>query len=133
MVKKDLTAAAAKGADLFFTTSDAQDAAIPHKAQEESAEQLEATIQDMHEAIITQEQERAARREAQKAATAEKHASKRRITIEVSRALYDYVAVMAGISGTNGTRYVIDLIERDKELNGDIYSKAKELVNARKR
>lgn len=149
MAKKDLTAAAARGADLFFSAADAhntqetqnaehaQQTVKPHKAQEENPAQLAQTVQEMEQAIITQEAEHAAQKQARldarKAETAARRASRKRLNIELSAAGYDYVKVMAGITGTNVTRFISDLIDKEAETNNATYKAAKELIdNARK-
>lgn len=157
MAKKDLKAAAAKGADLFFSAANEQNAqytlhtqdiqdtpdiqdtlnAQPvlnlQKAQDMQPAELAQTVLDMEQAIITQEQERAQRKEARKAETAARHAAKKRFNVEISRESYDYLAVMAGITGVSVNRFLSDLIDREAATNSATYTAAKELIqNARK-
>ncbi len=145
MAKKDLHAAAAKGADLFFSaahtqetqnteyTQDTQSVVIPHRAQDEQHAQLAETVQDMQQSIIEQEQARQRRRESRKAETAARQAKKKRFNAEISLESYDYLAVMAGITGVSVNRYLSDLIDREATTNNATYKAAKELIqNARK-
>ena len=138
MAKKDLAAAAARGADLFFSANDTQptqptqntqptqSTVTPHKAQDEKPAQLAQTVQEMQSAIVTHETEKAARK-------AEKQANKKRLNIEITSGGYDYVSIMAGITGVSVTRFISDLIDREAATNNAMYKAAKELIsNARK-
>ena len=136
MAKKDLAAAAARGADLFFSANDtqntqetqlAQPTVKPHKAQDEQPAQLAQTVQEMQNAITAHETEKAA----QKAA---KQANKRRLNIEITSGGYDYVSIMAGITGVSVTKFISDLIDREAATNNSTYKAARELIeNARKK
>ena len=134
MAKKDLSAAAAKGADLFFTqnsqnTQDTQPAQVtdqPHRAQDEQPAQLAQTVQEMQQAIIDKEQ-----RKAELAAA--KKANKKRLNLEISLASYDYVSIMAGITGVSVNKFISDIIDREAATNNQTYLAAKEIIaNARK-
>lgn len=135
MAKKDLTAAAARGADLFFSANDAQKTQDtqpaqytqkPHKAQEEQPAQLAQTVQEMQDAITTRETQKAQEKAAR---AAEKKASKRRLNIEITSGGYDYVSIMSRITGVSITRYISDLIDREAATNNETYKAAKELIN----
>ena len=139
MAKKDLAAAAARGADLFFSANDAhntqetqpaQHTQKPHKAQDEQPAQLAQTVQEMQEAIITHETQKAQDKAARAAA---KKASKKRLNIEITSGGFDYISVMARITGVSVTRFISDLIDREAATNNVTYKAAKELIdNARK-
>lgn len=144
MAKKNLKEAAARGADLFFSTADTQHAQDtqytqstqntdkPHKAQEEQPAQLAQTVRDMQDAIATQEAERTAHKEIKKAETAARKASRKRLNIEISASGYDYVRVMAGITGKSVTAFIAALIDREAATNNETYTKAREIIdNAR--
>lgn len=141
MAKKDLKAAAARGADLFFSANDAQETqetqntqhtVKPHKAQDTQQTQLAQEVQEMQEEINTQEAAREERKKARKAETAARRATRKRLNIDISKAGYDYIAVMAGIKGVSVTRFISDLIDREAETNNELYKAAKELIdNAR--
>ena len=135
MAKKDIQAAAARGADLFFSANDAQKTQLtqptqqtvkPHKAQDEQPAQLAQTVQEMQEAITTQETRKAEKKAARAAA---KKAEKRRLNIEITSGGFDYVSVMAGITGVSVTRFISDLIDREAATNNATYKAAKELIN----
>jgi hypothetical protein len=140
-MKRGLQEAAARGADLFFSAADAQHAqdtqetqhaqqtVMPHKAQDEQPAQLAQTVQEMQEAIITQEAERAARKEARKAETAARKASRKRLNIEISAESYDYIRIMAGITGTSVNAFLAALIDREAATNNETYKAARELIN----
>ena len=140
MARKDLAAAAARGADLFFSANDArntqdtqpaQPTQKPHKAQDEQPAQLAQTVQEMQEAIITRETQKAEEKAARAAA---KKAAKRRLNIEITSGGYDYVSIMAGITGVSVTKFISDLIDREAATNNSTYKAARELIeNARKK
>lgn len=134
MAKKDLKAAAARGADLFFSATDAEQAqdthdtpnAIqPHKAQEEQPAQLAETIEDMHAAIEADEK----RRQERKQERLQRKQDEKRLNVILTRAGYDYCKVMGAISGKGISRFISDLILREAETNNDLYNRAKEILN----
>ena len=138
MAKKDLTAAAARGADLFFSANDThntqdtqetQHTQKTHKAQDMQPAQVAQAVQEMQQDIVTREQEKTARKEARKAATAARRASRKRLNIEISGSGYDYVSVMAGITGVSVTKFIADLIDREAATNNATYKAAKEIIN----
>ena len=132
-MKKDLKAAAARGADLFFSATDAQDAQKmqeiqdvqnvihPHKAQDEQPAQLVETIQEMQAAIEADEQRRQERKQ--------RKADEKHVNICLSKASYDYCKTMGGITGKGMTRFIAELIEREAATNNDLYNRAKEILN----
>lgn len=99
MAKKDLKAAAARGADLFFSAADTEhtqdteytrDTTQPHKAQEEQPAQLEATIEDMQAAIEADEQRRQERQRERE----QRKADEKRVNIALSSKGYEYCKIM---------------------------------------
>lgn len=145
--KKDLKAAAAKGADLFFSGSDnAQEqheeqqayevsevdkAVQPHKAQDESPEELAATIEEMQQAIEADAERKRAAAEARQT-QGRKGYKMPRIMITLTPSGMEHLKVMAGLTGKSVTRYINDLVEKDAEANKALFEKAKELMkNAR--
>ena len=135
MAKKDLTGAISTGIDKLFSANDAkkvkeakqakiaQATQEPHKADEVPQEQLTADLDDM--AAMT------AAAEARKTA-GHKGYKMQRLNISLTPSEFDYVQVMAGITGKSQTRFIGDLISREAERNADLYKQAKEIIkNAR--
>lgn len=130
MAKKDLRAAAAQGADLFFSNTDGthntnntdntQDTHKAHKAQDEDPAQLAQTIQDMSNAI---EADEAARQERK-----QRKAEEKRINICITTTGYEYCKIMGSITGKGISRFISDLIDREATTNDETYKKAKELI-----
>lgn len=125
--KKDL-AGAIRGADLFFTANDtqqaqdvqqAQEARKTYKAQEASKEQLEATIQEMQAYIEAQETRRTQGRKGLKMP---------RMNMSFTPSNMDYLKTMAGINGMTITRFMNHVIEQHAEANAARYQKAKEIM-----
>ena len=141
--KKDLRAAAARGADLFFSGADnaqeqqeaqqaydvdkAPEAIQPHKAQEESPEVLAATIEAMQQDI---EADAERKREAAEARQTQgrKGYKMPRLMITLTPSGMEHVRVMAGLTGKSVTRYISDLVDKDAEANKALFEKAKELI-----
>ena len=129
MAKKDLRAAAARGADLFFSAADAEQAqdthdtentVTPHKAQDEQPAQLAETIEDMHAAIEADEQRRQERKQ--------RKAEEQRINIAITRTGYEYCKVMGAVTGKGIGRFISDLIDREAATNNDLYNRAKGII-----
>ena len=134
MAKKDFKAAAAHGAEVFFSYADdtnntdntqsTQDTRKAHRAQDEDPAQLKQTIQDMSDAIEVDEAERQERKR--------RKADEKRINICITTAGYEYCKIMGSITGKGISRFISDLIEREATTNDETYKKAKELIrNAR--
>jgi len=119
--KKDLTGAI-RGADLFFSANDAQEAqevGKPYKAQEVSQAQIEATVQEMQSSIEAQENRRTQGRKGYKMP---------RMNMSFTPSNMDYLKTMAGIHGMTVTRFMNHIIEQHAEANAVRYQKAKEIV-----
>lgn len=119
--KKDLTGAI-RGADLFFSANDAQEAqevGKPYKAQEVSQAQIEATVQEMQSSIEAQENRRTQGRKGYKMP---------RMNMSFTPSNMDYLKTMAGIHGMTVTRFMNHIIEQHAEANAARYQKAKEIV-----
>ena len=119
--KKDLTEAI-RGADLFFSANDAQEAqevGKPYKAQEVSQAQIEATVQEMQSSIEAQENRRTQGRKGYKMP---------RMNMSFTPSNMDYLKTMAGIHGMTVTRFMNHIIEQHAEANAVRYQKAKEIV-----
>ena len=119
--KKDLTGAI-RGADLFFSANDAQEAqevGKPYKAQEVSQAQIEATVQEMQSSIEAQENRRTQGRKGYKMP---------RMNMSFTPSNMDYLKIMAGVNGMTITRFMNYLIEQHAEANAVRYQKAKEIV-----
>ena len=127
MAKKDLKAAAARGADLFFSaadteqTHDTQNAVTPHKAQDEQPAQLAETIEDMLAAIEADEQRRQERKQ--------RKAEAQRVNIAISRAGYEYCKIMGAVTGKGIGRFIADMIDREAATNNDLFNRAKEIID----
>ena len=144
MAKKDLKAAATRGADLFFSGSDeaqeqqeayevaqAPEAMQPHKAGEESPEALAATIEAMQQDIEADAERKRAAAEARQT-QGRKGYNMPRLMITLTPSGMEHVKVMAGLTGKSVTRYISDLVTKDAEANKELFEKAKELMkNAR--
>ena len=135
--KKDLTGAINTGIDRLFSVNDPQkaqnaqpaqmtqeaqntkQAQAQHKAGEVSQEQLTADLDEM--AAMT------AAAEARKTA-GHKGYKMQRMNISLTPSEYDYVQIMAGVTGKSLTRFIGDLISREAERNAETYQKAKELI-----
>lgn len=127
--KKDLTGAISTGIDRLFsandpqTAADTQQTAQPHKAGEVTDEQRTADIDEMAAMTAAAEARKTAGRKGYKM---------QRLNISLTPSEYDYVQIMAGVTGKSQTRFIGDLISREAERNADIYRQAKELIkNAR--
>lgn len=132
--KKDLKGAITSGIDRLFSANDAQAAEAQqaqmaqevqeaHKAGEVSDAQRAADIDEMAAMIAAAEARKTAGRKGYKM---------QRLNISLTPSEYDYVQIMAGITGKSLTRFIGDLISREAERNADTYQKAKEIIkNAR--
>ena len=134
--KKDLTGAINAGIDRLFSMNDqpqpavekqqaqeVQPAAQPHKAGEVSEAQRAADVDEMAAMIAAAEARKTAGHKGYKM---------QRVNISLTPSEYDYVQIMAGITGKSMTRFIGDLISTEAERNADTYQKAKELIkNAR--
>ena len=127
--KKDLTGAISTGIDRLFSANDPQQAQPaqvtqevqkPHKAEEVPQAQLEADLDAM--AAMT------AAAEARKTA-GRKGFKMQRLNISLTPSEYDYVRIMAGVTGKSQTRFIGDLIDKDRAANAATYEKAKELIS----
>ena len=131
--KKDLTGAISTGIDRLFSANDpqtaadaqpaqmTQQAAQPHKAGEVTDEQRAADIDEM--AAMTADAGKTAGRKGYKM---------QRLNISLTPSEYDYVQIMAGVTGKSLTRFIGDLISREAERNSEVYQQEKELIkNAR--
>lgn len=133
--KKDLKGAITTGIDKLFSANDpqkgqetqqaqmTQEAQHTRKAGEVPKAQLEADIEEMAAMTAAAEARKTAGRKGYKM---------QRLNISLTPSEYDYVQIMAGITGKSLTRFIGDLISREAERNADTYRKAKELIsNAR--
>lgn len=137
MAKKDLKAAAARGADLFFSaadidntqntdyTHDTHDTAQPHKAQDEQPAQLAETIEDMQAAIEADEQKRQEKQKERE----QRKADEKRVNIALSSKGYEYCKIMGAVTGKGMGRFIADLIDREATTNNDIYNRAKGIID----
>lgn len=127
MAKNDLKAAAARGADLFFSaanaeqTQDTQNTAAPHKAQDEQPAQLAETIEDMQATIEADEQRRQERKQ--------RKAEERRVNIALTQSGYQYCKIMGSITGKGMSRFISDLVDREAATNNDIFNRAKGVID----
>ena len=133
--KKNLQGAISTGIDRLFSANDpqkakepqqaqmTQEAQQPHKANEVPQDKLTADIEEM--AAIT------AAAEARKT-QGRKGYKMQRLNISLTPSEYEYLQVMAGITGKSLTRFIGDLISRDAAANAETFQKAKEIIkNAR--
>lgn len=127
--KKDLTGAISMGIDRLFSANDTQQAQVtqqvkqPHKAGEVPNEQRAADVDEMAAMTAAAEARKTAGRKGYKM---------QRLNISLTPSEYEYIQVMAGITGKSLTRFIGDLIDRDKAANAETYQKAKEIIsNAR--
>ena len=130
--KKDLTGAISTGIDRLFSANDTQQAqqaqmtqqaAQPHKANDVTDEQRAADIDEMAEMTAAAEARKTAGRKGYKM---------QRLNISLTPSEYDYVQIMAGVTGKSLTRFIGDLISREATRNQDVYQQARELIkNAR--
>ena len=136
--KKDLTGAISTGIDRLFSANDqqpandaqqaqvtqqAQQATQPHKAGVVSDEQRAADVDEMTAMIEAAEARKTAGRKGFKM---------QRLNVSLTPSEYDYVQIMAGVTGKSLTRFIGDLISREAERNSEVYKQAKELIkNAR--
>lgn len=133
--KKDLTGAISTGIDRLFSANDPQTAADAqpaqmtqqaaqlHKAGEVTDEQRAADIDEMAAMTAAAEARKTAGRKGYKM---------QRLNISLTPSEYDYVQIMAGVTGKSLTRFIGDLISREAERNSEVYQQAKELIkNAR--
>ena len=130
--KKDLTGAISTGIDRLFSANDTQQAqqaqmtqqaAQPHKANDVTDEQRAADIDEMAEMTAAAEARKTAGRKGYKM---------QRLNISLTPSEYDYVQIMAGVTGKSLTRFIGDLISREATRNQAVYQQARELIkNAR--
>lgn len=131
--KKDLKAAAARGADIFFTgTTEAMqdtDAMQEHEASEDIEVCKDTMIYD----VIEASDDDAPRKAAEARQTQGRKGCKlSRTLITLTPSGMEYLKTMAALTGKSVTRYISDLVDRDAEKNKAIYEQAKELrKNAR--
>lgn len=131
-MKKDLTGAISTGIDRLFSANDTQQAqqaqmtqqaAQPHKANDVTDEQRAADIDEMAEMTAAAEARKTAGRKGYKM---------QRLNISLTPSEYDYVQIMAGVTGKSLTRFIGDLISREATRNQAVYQQARELIkNAR--
>lgn len=126
--KKDLTGAISTGIDRLFSANDpqqtqqaqvTQEAVKPHKAGEVSDEQRAADVDEMAAMTAAAEARKTAGRKGYKL---------QRLNISLTPSEYDYVAIMAGLTGKSMTRFIGDLISREAERNHAAYDAAKEII-----
>lgn len=134
--KKNLQGVISAGIDRLFSANDAeqeaantqkgnmtQEAQPTHKAKEVSQEQRAKDIEDMTAMIEAAEARKTAGRKGFKM---------QRLNISLTPSEFEYVRIMAGITGKSQTRFIGDLISREAERNADAFNKAKEIIeNAR--
>lgn len=133
--KKNLQGAISSGIDRLFSANDPQQAADtqpaqmtqevqkPHKAEEVSDEQRAADLEEMQRMTAAAEARKTSGRKGYKM---------QRLNISLTPSEYDYVRIMAGVTGKSQTRFIGDLISREASANSETYKKAKELIeNAR--
>lgn len=133
--KKNLQGAISSGIDRLFSANDPQQAADtqpaqmtqevqkPHKAEEVSDEQRAADLAEMERMTAAAEARKTSGRKGYKM---------QRLNISLTPSEYDYVRIMAGVTGKSQTRFIGDLISREASANSETYRKAKELIeNAR--
>lgn len=149
--KKNLTGAINRGVDRLFSVNDANDAQDTHEVSEagqaaQAAEQAQAaeavqprraqdvdpaalasTIKDMEAAIEADAERKRAAAEARRT-QGRKGFAMPRLNISLTPSGFEYVQVMARISGKSVTRYISDLVDRDAEKNAERYRKARELL-----
>ena len=127
--KKDLTGAINTGIDRLFSANDpqqeqqtqqTQEVTHPHKAEEVSNEQRAADVDEMAAMTAAAEARKTAGRKGYKM---------QRLNISLTPSEYEYITIMAGITGKSLTRFIGDLIDRDKAANADTYKKAREIIN----
>lgn len=134
--KKNLQGAISSGIDRLFSANDPQQAADtqpaqmtqevqkPHKAEEVSDEQRAADLEEMQRMTAAAEARKTSGRKGYKM---------QRLNISLTPSEYDYVRIMAGVTGKSQTRFIGDLISREASANSETYEKAKEIIaNARK-
>ncbi len=134
--KKDLTGAISAGIDRLFSVHDQHQTAV----EEQQAQEMQPTAQ-LHKAGEVSDTQRAADVDEMAAMIAAAEARKtaghkgykmQRLNISLTPSEYDYVQIMAGITGKSMTRFIGDLISAEAERNADTYKKAKEIIkNAR--
>lgn len=134
--KKDLTGAISAGIDRLFSVHDQHQTAV----EEQQAQEMQQTAQ-LHKAGEVSDAQRAADVDEMAAMIAAAEARKtaghkgykmQRLNISLTPSEYDYVQIMAGITGKSMTRFIGDLISAEAERNADTYKKAKEIIkNAR--
>ena len=126
--KKDLNNAISKGVDKFFSKNDAQqekeaqvtqEVQYMHKAQEVSEAQLTQDVKDMAEKLDAAEARKTAGRKGFKM---------QRLNISLTPSEFEYVRIMAAISGKSQTRFIGDLISAEAERNAETFRKAKEII-----
>ena len=113
MAKKDLTKAIAKGADVFFSTRDAQQ---EHEVAEPQGAQREPNEQEVHEAAEAQHTQ------------GRKGFKMPKMNTSYTPSNMDYLKTMAAINGVSVTRYVNTIIDQHRAANAERYEKAKEVV-----
>ncbi len=111
-------------AQMKDVTQEAEEKQTPHKAAEVSQEQRAKDIEDMTAKIEAAEARKTAGRKGFKM---------QRLNISLTPSEFEYVRIMAGITGKSQTRFIGDLISREAERNADAFKKAKEIIeDARK-
>ena len=141
MAKKNLQGAISTGIDKLFSANDPQQEQNQQQEQDTKQAQMTQEAPQPHKADEVTQEQRAADIEEMAAMTAAAEARKtaghkgykmQRLNISLTPSEYDYVVIMAGITGKSQTRFIGDLIAREAERNSDVYQKAKELIkNAR--
>ncbi len=125
--KKDLQGAISTGIDRLFSANDAQqpiEAQEQHRADDVSTEQREADIEEMTKMIEAAEARKT---------SGHKGYKMQRLCISLTPSEFDYVRIMAGITGKSMTRFIGDLVSKEASENSDIYKQAKGLImDARK-
>ena len=139
--KKNLQGAISSGIDRLFSANDPQQAADTQPAQMTQEVQKPQQPQKPRKAEDVSDEQRAADIEEMQRMTAAAEARKtsgrkgykmQRLNISLTPSEYDYVRIMAGVTGKSQTRFIGDLISREASANSETYKKAKELIeNAR--
>lgn len=126
--KKDLTGAINSRIDKLFSANDAEDTqqapmtqevSKAHKAGEVSQAQLTEDIKAMQDLTEAAEARKTQGRKGYKM---------QRLNISLTPSEFDYVSIMAGLTGKSMTRFIGDLISQEAERNADAYRQAKELI-----
>ena len=125
--KKDFSAAALRGAELFFSANDVQQP-IVQEAHDVQDAQEKRPVHIMYNAEQAQDAQEVNRFREERRTQGRKGCSMQRMNISLTPTAYDYVKTMARLKNKTFSEIINGWADESREKNKELYQKAQALL-----